>query len=51
MTKRRSLIMALVLAVASVIGYGFSITDHGCPGKITCPVTGQLICQNQCPNR
>lgn len=46
-----------ILAVAGVltlggIGWATASSDRpDCPGKIVCPLTGQLICKDQCPAR
>jgi len=41
----------LVLAGASALGIGAAAWERAdCPGKITCPLTGEVICRDQCPN-
>ncbi len=53
MTKKMSMIGlgALVLATASALGVAAATSERAdCPGKITCPLTGEMICRDQCPN-
>lgn len=41
----------LVLAGASALGVAAATSERAdCPGKITCPLTGEVICRDQCPN-
>ena len=41
----------LVLAAASALGLAAATSERAdCPGKITCPLTGEVICRDQCPN-
>ena len=41
----------LVLAAASALGVAAATSERSdCPGKITCPLTGEVICRDQCPN-
>ncbi len=54
MTRKMSLIGlgVLVLAVVSAFGFAAAKTERvDCPGKIVCPLTGELICKDQCPAR
>ena len=52
--KSVSLVLA-ALALLSAISLGAvslvagSAARPDCPGKITCPQTGQLVCRDQCP--
>lgn len=42
---------ALVLVGASALGLATTIAEHpDCPGTITCPLTGEEICRDECPN-
>ena len=53
MTKIRIIMFTALVAVG--IGGGlfvlnaFSEKGARCPGKITCPISGQVICRDQCP--
>ena len=53
MTKIRKMLFAALVTV--VIGSGlfvlnaYSEKGASCPGKITCPITGKVICSDQCP--
>lgn len=41
----------LVLASASALGVAAATSERAdCPGKIACPLTGEAICRDQCPN-
>ena len=41
----------LVLAAASALGIAAASSERAdCPGEITCPLTGEVICRDQCPN-
>ena len=41
----------LALATAGAFGIARAASDRAeCPGKITCPRTGEVICRDQCPN-
>lgn len=41
----------LVLVAASALGIAAASSERAdCPGKITCPLTGDVICRDQCPN-
>ena len=40
----------LVLATAGAVGIARAASERvDCPGKITCPVSGEIICRDQCP--
>jgi hypothetical protein len=40
----------LALATAGAFGLAGSGTDRAdCPGKISCPLTGEILCRDQCP--
>ena len=44
-------VCGLVLAGASALGVVADISERAdCPGKITCPLTGEVICRDECPN-
>lgn len=53
---RKAVIMSTVAGIAAV-GAGVAAYNSGstrserpdCPGKIICPITGELICIDQCP--
>ncbi len=53
---RKAVVMSTVAVVAAV-GWGVAAYSSGstrserpdCPGKIVCPITGELICIDQCP--
>ena len=52
MTRKMSLIGlgGLVLAVVSALGFAAVKSERAdCPGKIVCPMTGELVCRDQCP--
>lgn len=42
--------LALMLGI-SLAAFGFSQTGDrvDCPGKVVCPLTGEEVCQDQCP--
>lgn len=41
---------SLALATAGAFGVARASSERAdCPGKITCPVTGEIICRDQCP--
>ena len=53
MTAKRSLLSlgGLVLVAASALSVAAATSERAdCPGKITCPLTGEVICRDQCPN-
>lgn len=40
----------LALATAGAFGIAGAAAERAdCPGKITCPITGEVICRDQCP--
>lgn len=42
---------SLVLAAAGAFGFAGAKSERtDCPGKITCPLTGEVICRDECPN-
>ena len=47
--------LAGLIVLISLIGFGgwaatkASDVESPCPGKVTCPITGQLICIDKCP--
>ncbi len=52
--KRRIVLGTLGLLVASSGLGAFALasgkaTRADCPGKIVCPLTGELVCRDQCP--
>ncbi len=48
---RRLLAVTGVLALGG-IGWAAAISERAdCPGKIICPITGKLVCKDQCPAR
>lgn len=55
MTRRKMLVSALGLVggVATVLGaVAFAkptVQRADCPGKIVCPLTGELVCKDRCP--
>lgn len=52
MYKSILLIVVLALMIGStVFAYGIvtGATRSDCPGKITCPLTGELVCKDECP--
>ena len=53
MTTKQSLLSlgGLVLVAASALGIAAANSGRSdCPGKITCPLTGEVICRDLCPN-
>lgn len=55
MTRRKMLAstLGLVGCVATVVGavaWARPTTERSdCPGKIVCPLTGELVCKDRCP--
>jgi hypothetical protein len=53
MTALRLSLMSLgglALATASALGIARAASGRAdCPGKITCSVTGEIVCRDQCP--
>lgn len=48
--------MLLTLGAATSLGLGTlmsqdasTTSEAGCPGQITCPLTAEMICADQCP--
>ena len=41
----------LLMLGVSVAAYGFSRAGErvDCPGKVLCPLTGEVVCKDQCP--
>jgi len=54
MITMKSSLLALggvVLAAASALGVAAATSERAdCPGKIPCPLTGEVICRDQCPS-
>lgn len=49
MRKKILLTLALIgLGVGSVAAYTH-VTRSDCPGKMVCPLNGNVICKDQCP--
>ncbi len=54
---KRKTIMAATITGAAALGAAAGLATKGqgaaerpdCPGKIVCPLTGELICADQCP--
>ncbi len=52
---RRFAFLALLLAVVvggSIVAYGYASGERArsdCPGKVVCPLTGELVCKDACP--
>ena len=55
MTRRTwtvAVIAAGFVGLASLAGLTAANSDRpDCPGKIVCPLTGKLVCKDQCPAR
>lgn len=53
MTRKRFITLAAATLAASSLGaFGLASTQAGrpdCPGKIVCPLTGELVCKDRCP--
>ena len=54
MRTRKNLILAAaslvgIVAVTGIVLAQASTERPDCPGKITCPQTGEIICRDQCP--
>lgn len=41
-------LLAAVMSTMALAGTG-EFNRKGCPGKIKCPITQQVICKTQCP--
>ena len=53
MTRKLSLFTlgGIALAAASALGVAAATSQRmDCPGKITCPLTGEVICRDECPH-
>ena len=51
-TQRRPLLGLVALSLAALGGLGLASTSAGradCPGRIICPVTGEMVCRDRCP--
>ena len=47
-----AVLAVVVVVVASLGAVVFAVTNTDradCPGKIVCPLTGELICRDKCP--
>ena len=52
MTTKKTFSIALaVLALTGAVFAWRAATRPDCPGKIVCPLTGEIICADQCPAR
>lgn len=52
MTMKTSLMVLGGLALAAVSAFGFAAATAeraDCPGKIVCPLSGELTCRDECP--
>lgn len=56
LTRKATLIASLTALGALAAGAaGFAnaskvtATNNACPGKIVCPLTGELVCRDECP--
>jgi hypothetical protein len=49
MITMKSLGIALAALTLAGAVFAFHAMRHGCPGKMTCPLTGKVICQDECP--
>ncbi len=55
MTHRKQYLVAAGLLVAGLVSLGgmkIALADSeraDCPGKVVCPLTGELVCRDQCP--
>lgn len=49
MWLRRWLMVAGVLTLGGIGWAAVSSERTDCPGKIICPLTGELICKDRCP--
>lgn len=43
--------IAAATAVAAYMGATVKAEREDCPGKIVCPLTGELVCSDRCPIR
>lgn len=52
MTKRRNIVIWTALGFAAAMAAGAATIHQAradCPGKIVCPLTGDLVCRDKCP--
>lgn len=49
MAATATMAAAAALAGCSSTGQMASAARADCPGKIVCPITGELVCIDQCP--
>ncbi len=49
--KGMGIVSVLLLVGVAVAASGFdgSTERADCPGKVVCPLTGELVCRDQCP--
>ncbi len=41
---------AAAIAALGAVAWSYTSTDRpDCPGKIVCPLTGELVCKDRCP--
>ncbi len=51
-THRKPLLGLVALSLAVLGGMGLASANAeraDCPGKIICPITGELVCRDRCP--
>lgn len=52
---RKLLIPVVILATAGLAVAAYALNSRGladrpdCPGKVACPLTGELVCRDRCP--
>ncbi len=49
---RRTLLIAMLVAGVAAAGLALAAGSNSrpdCPGKIICPLTGELVCKDRCP--
>ncbi len=55
MTKRRNIVIWTTLALGAAVAAGATTLDQAraaradCPGKVVCPLSGELVCRDRCP--
>lgn len=55
MTKRRTIVIWTTLGLVAAVAAGATTIHQAraeradCPGKIVCPLTGELVCRDKCP--
>lgn len=55
MARRRNIVIWTALGLAGAVAAGATTMHQAraeradCPGKIVCPVTGELVCRDKCP--